>query len=100
MSAVATLVENAIKDNAAVVFSKTYCPYCTRAKTLLKAKNVDFALFELDNLANGAEIQAYLLDKTKQRTVPNVFIHQKHIGGSSDLDALNKTGELDKILAA
>lgn len=49
-------------------------------------------------IAQGEEIQAYLLDKTGQRTVPNIFIDQKHIGGSDDLTKLETSGELKKLL--
>jgi glutaredoxin 3 len=49
-------------------------------------------------LANGAAIQQYLAEKTGQRTVPNIFINQKHIGGCDDLLAAKANGSLQKLL--
>lgn len=51
-------------------------------------------------MSEGGEWQAYLGDKTGQRTVPSIFIAGQFIGGSSDLDAKNKSGELKKLLAS
>jgi len=50
-------------------------------------------------IANGAAIQDYLQQKTGQRTVPNIFINQKHIGGCDDLLAAERSGALQKALA-
>jgi len=52
----------------------------------------------LTNLDNGEEIQAYLAEKTGQRTVPNVFIEGKHIGGNSDLQRIKNAGRLKDLL--
>jgi glutaredoxin 3 len=89
MSKVQQLVDAAIKNNKIAVFSKSYCPYCIKAKNLLKSKNATFALFELDQrddgsfaLTTGAEIQDYLASLSGQKTVPNIFIDSKHVGGS------------------
>jgi glutaredoxin 3 len=49
-------------------------------------------------IADGAEIQAYLLQKTSQRTVPNIFVAQTHIGGSDDLAKANDNGTLQQLL--
>jgi glutaredoxin 3 len=49
---------------------------------------------------DGDQIQNYLAEKTGQRTVPNIFIEQKHIGGNSDLQSLKRSGELKKKLVA
>ncbi|KAJ3042807.1 Glutaredoxin-1 [Rhizophlyctis rosea] len=99
MTGTKELVENAIRDNKVVVFSKTYCPYCTRAKRLLDSLNVKYALFELDTRDDGSEIQGYLQSKTGQRTVPNIFIKQQHVGGCDDLHAKQADGSLAKLLA-
>jgi glutaredoxin len=55
-------------------------------------------LNELEGSEDGRLIQAYLLEKTGQRTVPNVFIGQGHVGGNSDLQQLYATGKLKDIL--
>ncbi|GAA6039451.1 hypothetical protein JCM8097_009553 [Rhodosporidiobolus ruineniae] len=94
------IVEQKIEEGGRiVVFSKSYCPYCNATKKLLKDLGEDFDVYELDQLDDGSDWQAYLADKTGQRTVPSVFINKKHIGGNSDLQALHKSGELKKLLA-
>jgi glutaredoxin 3 len=88
MSKIQQLVDTAVKSSKVVVFSKSFCPYCIKAKNLLKSKNVTFELFELDQrddgsvqLTTGAEIQQYLAKISGQTTVPNIFIQSKHVGG-------------------
>ncbi|TNY23530.1 thioredoxin-like protein [Rhodotorula diobovata] len=82
-----------------VVFSKTYCPYCRQAKNLLKEVGEDFDVYELDTMDEGDDWQAYLGQKTGQRTVPSIFIGGKFVGGCSDLQAKHKSGELKTLLA-
>ena len=55
--------------------------------------------WQTDMIANGAAIQDYLQQKTGQRTVPNIFINQKHIGGCDDLLSAERSGALQKALA-
>jgi len=93
-----SLVESAIADNRVVIFSKSWCPYCRKAKGILADEKA--TVLELDEREDGDEIQAYLLEKTGQRTVPNIFINQKHVGGSDDLAKAKASGELPKLLAA
>ncbi|WP_411018623.1 glutaredoxin, partial [Salmonella sp. s29873] len=77
-----------------VVFSKTYCPYCTKAKTALKAVGAKYELVELDKMNNGSAIQDALQQITGQRSVPNVFIGGSSIGGGDDTARLHRSGEL------
>lgn len=56
-------------------------------------------IVELDEVSEGQDIQDYLADKTGQRTVPNIFISGRHIGGNSDLQSLLSSGELKKLVA-
>ncbi|KAJ3293098.1 glutaredoxin [Borealophlyctis nickersoniae] len=98
MSNVKEFVETQIKNNKTVVFSKSYCPYCTRAKRLLDSLKVQYAAFELDQRDDGSAIQDYLKEKTGQRTVPNIFISQQHVGGCDDLHAAHSSGNLKKLL--
>ncbi|ORY48322.1 glutaredoxin [Rhizoclosmatium globosum] len=93
------LVETSIANNKVMVFSKSSCPYCRKAKALLQSYNVAFEAIEIDTREDGSEIQGYLLSKTGQRTVPNIFIGQKHIGGCDDLHAVHNKGELKQLLA-
>ncbi|RKF57152.1 Glutaredoxin [Erysiphe neolycopersici] len=88
MSEAKTKAEQIIKDNPVVVFSKIYCPHCTNAKNLLNELGAKYYVIELDQVADGAAIQAALKEINGQSTVPNIYICQKHIGGNSDLQAL------------
>ncbi|EMD42180.1 hypothetical protein CERSUDRAFT_90784 [Gelatoporia subvermispora B] len=96
------LVDSAVSQNKIVVFSKSYCPYCKRAKALLSSKfpSVPTAVYELDEREDGSDIQSYLLEKTGQRTVPNIFISQQHVGGSDALAALDSEGKLADLVGA
>lgn len=77
------------------VYITDYCPYCTRAKLLLKRKGVEFE--ELD-VTQDQEKRAWLVEATGQRTVPQIFIDGRSIGGCDELYALDRAGELDKLL--
>ncbi|KAL0450685.1 UNVERIFIED_CONTAM: Glutaredoxin [Sesamum latifolium] len=70
-----------VSTNPVVVFSKTFCPFCVTVKELLTKLGVSFKAIELDKEGDGSEIQSALAEWTGQRTVPNVFIGGKHIGG-------------------
>lgn len=75
---------------------------CTKAKGVISQLNLGnkVGIIELDNEAEGADVQAYLADKTGQRTVPNIFINSKHIGGCSEILEAEKSGELKKLIAS
>ncbi|KAK8054711.1 hypothetical protein PG994_009778 [Apiospora phragmitis] len=98
MSAATQKAQSIIDGNAVAVFSKSYCPYCNQTKKLLRDNNADFYALELDQEEDGSAIQDALEKLTGQRTVPNVFIGQKHIGGNSDLQA--KAKELKSLLSS
>jgi len=104
MAAVQQLVDSAVLENKVAVFSKSWCPYCKRAKALLSStagiSEDEIKVFELDERNDGDDIQSYLKEKTGQSTVPNVFIKQKHIGGSDALTAFSKSGGLKELLGA
>lgn len=150
MSAAKTKAQTLINENGVVVFSKSYCPYCTASKKLLNELGAKFTALELDTIGeclfvccargcgfgfrvawevcegfrlgssfipllvarhcyistesspdfesieDGSDIQNALEELSSQRTVPNIFINQKHIGGNSDLQA--KKGQLPALL--
>jgi glutaredoxin 3 len=96
MAATKTKVQSIIDENPVAVFSKSYCPYCRATKQLLSEQGAKFYAIELDQVDDGSAIQDTLAEVTGQRTVPNVFIGGKHIGGNSDLQA--KKGELPSLL--
>ena len=88
-------VDNIISSNKVAVFSKSYCPFCTRVKSILKEAGLkDFFVVELDQRSDCDAIQDYLKTITGGRTVPRVFVGGKFIGGCDDTDALFKSGEL------
>ena len=79
------------------VYSKDYCPYCHRAVELLNIKGVSFNLIDVtSNSSRETEMQ----QRSGRRTVPQIFIGDRHIGGCDDLFALDERGELDHLLAA
>ena len=76
------------------IYTKDYCPYCARAKALLNSKGISYQ--EID-VTNDAALQVEMMDRSQQRTVPQIFIGEQHVGGSDDLRALERSGELDRI---
>ena len=97
------IAEKLISEKLVAVFSKSYCPYCQRAKGVIQSLSLDqnrVGILELDQMAEGPAVQDYLLEKTGQRTVPNIFINGKHLGGSDDLIKAQSSGELNKLLGA
>ncbi|KAL4434141.1 hypothetical protein ABPG75_000582 [Micractinium tetrahymenae] len=98
MSSAKQIVDQAIAGNKVCVFSKTYCPYCTKAKRALQRFLKNFYVMELDGRNDGAAIQDYLLEITGGRSVPRVFVGGKFIGGGDDTDALARNGQLEKLL--
>lgn len=80
------------------MFSKTYCPFCSATKRLFERMGVDAEVIELDEMANGGEMQAALLKLSGQRTVPNVFINGEHLGGNDDTHAAMRSGKLEEML--
>ena len=89
-----------IENNKVVVFSKSFCPFCKKTKALLNQKEVEYKLFELNEMDDGADIQEALSEISGQKTVPNVFINGKHLGGNSETQEANSSGKLDELLAA
>jgi glutaredoxin 3 len=79
------------------VYTTTYCPYCTRAKALLDRKGVPYE--EID-VTDDDEAREKLVETTGMRTVPQIFVGETHVGGFTDLDALEQAGELDPLLQA
>lgn len=93
------LVEHLISTNKVVVFSKSYCPYCKRAIGTLEQLQAGAVVIQLDQRGDGSAIQAYLHKKTGRRTVPNVFVGGRTIGGGDDTAALAQSGKLKELIA-
>jgi glutaredoxin 3 len=78
-----------------IIYSKDPCPYCVRAKNLLRRKGVEFTEIKI----TSDEIKSEMISKSGGRmTVPQIFINEKHIGGCDDLHALDAAGKLDELL--
>ena len=78
------------------IYTKTFCPYCWRAKMLLESKGVAFNEVKVDE--DPAQRDTMLKRSGGRRTVPQIFIGDRHVGGFDDLHALDRAGELDKLL--
>jgi len=79
------------------IYTKFLCPYCSRAKALLKEKGAEFT--EHDITMGGPKREEMLARSNGRTTVPQIFIDGRHIGGSDDLAALDRAGGLDPLLA-
>jgi len=76
------------------VYSGDYCPYCMRAKALLKQRQLEFV--EYDVQAEPERRAEMATRAPGARTIPQIFINDRHVGGCDDLYALDKKGELEK----
>jgi len=80
------------------IYTKTFCPYCWRAKLLLESKGVEYKEIGVDF---GGEVKQIMIQRANGRTtVPQIFVGELHIGGCDDLVALDRDGKLDELLAA
>jgi len=77
------------------IYTTQTCAYCVRAKRLLQKKSVPYQ--EID-VSWDDDARLRLMQATGRRTVPQIFIGEKHVGGSDDLHALEERGELDGLL--
>ena len=80
------------------IYTWSTCPYCRKAKALLNEKDVDFT--EYDITGDEAARNKMSERANGRRSVPQIFIDDKHIGGCDDLHELEEKGGLDKLLAA
>ncbi len=80
------------------IYTKVFCPYCSRALALLRGKGVEME--EYDITMDSAKRSEMIERSSGRMTVPQVFINGQHIGGSDDLAALESKGGLDPLLAA
>jgi glutaredoxin 3 len=80
------------------MYATAACPYCIRAEQLLRSKGVEAiekVRVDLDPMRRNE-----MVSRTGRRTVPQIYIGDRHVGGCDDLIALNAAGELDPLLAA
>ena len=81
--------------NTIEIYTNGWCPFCLRAKRLLDKKGVTYTEIEV---AHDPELQAEMTERSQRRTVPQIVFGDRHIGGSDDLQALEESGELDRLL--
>jgi glutaredoxin 3 len=80
-----------------VMYATRYCPYCMSARSLLDEKGVEFQEIRVDN---DWEKRREMEVKSRRRTVPQIFIGGRHVGGYDELRALDLAGQLDPLLFA
>lgn len=79
-----------------IIYTTQFCPFCVRAKTLLRQRQV---VFEEIDVSGDDALREKLIAETGRRTVPQIFINGQSIGGFEELYALDQRGELDALLA-
>jgi len=80
---------------AVTLYVADWCPYCQRAKGLLAQKNIAFSEI---NVEDDVKLREEMAARSNRRTVPQIFIGDKHIGGCDELFALDGNGELDRLI--
>lgn len=84
--------------SAITIYTKSWCPYCIRAKALLSSKGASFDEIDIEK---QPQERARMIERAGGRTtVPQIFIGGHHVGGADDLDALEAAGRLDALLGA
>ncbi|MEM7403588.1 MAG: glutaredoxin 3 [Myxococcota bacterium] len=86
-----------VKSKEVTIYTTDICPYCTAAKNLLKEKGIEYKEI---NVTDDDDKREWLLQKTGQRTVPQIFFDDEPIGGYSDLADLEQKGLLQQKLRA
>ena len=76
------------------MYTTRYCPFCIRAKHLLDSKGVAYREYPVDN---DWELRQSMMEKSGQRTVPQIWIGEQHIGGCDELYALERAGQLNEL---
>ena len=101
MSAVRSKIDNLLKEKKVVVISKSYCPFCRKAKQVLAKYNIPkecIEILEIESDSDCEEIQQYMQALTGGRSVPRVFVGGKFIGGGDETQALHNKGQLEPLL--
>ena len=80
---------------AVTLYTSAWCPYCRRAKDLLAQKKVDFGEI---NVEDDLKFREEMIARSNRRTVPQIFIGDKHVGGCDELFELDRSGELDRLI--
>lgn len=78
-----------------IMYTTAVCPFCVNAKQLLKSKGVAFEEIRVDR---EPKLRERMMAESGQRTVPQIWVGETHVGGFTDLWALDKSGKLDDLL--
>jgi glutaredoxin 3 len=78
------------------LYSSRWCGFCMRAKMLLDSKGFEYNEIDVDQ---DSALRAQMMQRSGRRTVPQIFIDEVHVGGCDDLYALERSGQLDELLA-
>lgn len=84
-------------EKSIVMYCRADCPYCVAARNLLRSRNLRWVEVSLDA---EPDKRAEMISRTGRHTVPQIFIGDVHVGGFDDLNALQRSGELDRLLNA
>jgi glutaredoxin 3 len=84
-----------VTQPAVTLYVSDWCPYCERAKGLLRQKNVVFSEI---NVEDEPKLREEMIARSNRRTVPQIFIGDRHVGGCDDLFELDHSGELDRLI--
>ncbi|XP_054919735.1 uncharacterized protein [Dermacentor andersoni] len=98
MSAASSFIEQTLENSPVVIFSKSYCPFCRKAKQVFDELHVSYVAVELDGRADASEIQNVLRQMTGASTVPRVFVNKQCLGGCSDLEEMYGKNQLQTLL--
>lgn len=89
-------MSSSASDVSVKMYATRFCPYCMRARSLLKRKGVSY---EEISVGGDQALWAEMEELSGRNTVPQIFIGDHHVGGYDDLAAANRSGELDQLLA-
>lgn len=84
------------KTTTVTIYTTQFCPFCVQAKRLLAQKGVDFAEIPVDG---NRELREQMSTRSGRNTVPQIWVGEQHVGGCDDLYALERAGQLDRLLA-
>ncbi|CAO3627015.1 unnamed protein product [Cunninghamella blakesleeana] len=95
-------INTLITTHQLIVFSKSYCPYSKKAKEILNSfqYKVPYHILEVDQRDDASEIKQILGEKTKRYTFPNIFVNGISIGGASEIEIMNESGDLKQLFIA
>lgn len=91
-------VSAAVSKNAVVMFATKSCPFCHRASTILGRVTSDVRTYYIDSMDNGDDVFDVIEKQFQHSTVPAIFVKGTFVGGCDDMEELNASGQLQKML--